>query len=51
LALKHSNLPGVTGYFTVGPRHFLVMEYIEGLTLDEYLARNNAPFSEARVSG
>ena len=50
LALKHSNLPGVTGYFTVGPRHFLVMEYIEGLTLDEYLARNNAPFSEARVS-
>lgn len=48
-ALKHPNLPGVTGYFTVGPRHFLVMEYIEGLTLDEYLARNNAPFPEARV--
>ena len=50
-ALKHPNLPSVTGYFTVGPRHFLVMEHIEGLTLDEYLARNNAPFSEARVLG
>jgi len=48
-SLKHPNLPSVTGYFTEGPRHFLVMEYIEGLTLDEYLARNNAPFSEERV--
>jgi serine/threonine protein kinase len=50
-SLKHPNLPSVTGYFTEGPRHFLVMEYIEGMTLDEYLSRNNAPFSEARVLG
>lgn len=49
--LKHPNLPSVSGYFAEGPRHFLVMEYIEGLTLDEYLSRNEAPFSEARVLG
>jgi serine/threonine protein kinase len=50
-SLKHPNLPSVSGYFAEGPRHFLVMEYIEGLTLDEYLSRNDAAFSEARVLG
>ncbi|TMD61673.1 MAG: serine/threonine protein kinase [Chloroflexi bacterium] len=50
-SLKHPNLPSVAGYFAEGPRHFLVMEYIEGLTLDEYLLRNDAPFSEGRVLG
>lgn len=49
--LKHPNLPSVAGYFAEGTRHFLVMEYIEGLTLDEYLLRNDAPFSEGRVLG
>jgi len=49
--LKHINLPSVTGYFTEGARHFLVMEYIEGMTLDEYLEHNNAPFPERRVLG
>jgi serine/threonine protein kinase len=50
-SLKHPNLPSVAGYFAEGMRHFLVMEYIEGLTLDEYLLRNDAPFSEGRVLG
>ncbi len=50
-SLRHPNLPSVAGYFAEGTRHFLVMEYIEGMTLDEYLLRNNAPFSEGRVLG
>jgi serine/threonine protein kinase len=49
--LSHPNLPTFTGRFTEGSRHFLVMEYIDGLTLDEYLESNNGPFSERRVMG
>jgi serine/threonine protein kinase len=49
--LTHPNLPTFWGFFTEGPRHFLVMEYIDGYTLEEYLERNAAPFSERRVLG
>ncbi len=49
--LSHPNLPSFTGRFTEGSRNFLVMEYIDGLTLDEYLESNNGPFSERRVMG
>jgi len=30
-SLRHPNLPSVAGYFAEGTRHFLVMEYIEGM--------------------
>ncbi len=49
--LHHPNLPAFTGRFTEGSRHFLVMEYIDGLTLEDYLERNNGPFPELRVLG
>ncbi len=47
--LSHPNLPTFWGFFTEGSRHFLVMEYIDGFTLEEYLERNAAPFPERRV--
>ncbi len=49
-ALNHPNLPTFTGLFTEGQRYFLVMEYIEGQTL-EHLLEQNGPFSERRVLG
>ena len=38
-ALTHPNLPSIYDYFTENGRWYLVMSYIEGETLDEYLAR------------
>src|SRR6266571_7028225 len=49
--LNHPNLPVFTDFFTEGERHFLVMEYIEGNTLEELLEMNGGPFSEQRVLG
>src|SRR5215471_4817585 len=49
--LNHPNLPVFTDFFTEGARHFLVMEYIDGITLEDMLDRNKGPFSEPRVLG
>ena len=49
-ALNHPNLPTFSGLFTEGLRHFLVMEYIEGQTLEQLLEQKG-PFSERRVLG
>jgi predicted Ser/Thr protein kinase len=49
--LSHPNLPTFMGRFTEGTRHFLVMEYIDGTTLEGYLESNNGPFPERRVLG
>jgi len=49
--LNHPNLPAFTDFFTEGSRHFLVMEYVEGSTLEDLLERNGGPFSERRVLG
>ncbi|GHO44248.1 hypothetical protein KSX_24110 [Ktedonospora formicarum] len=49
--LDHPNLPKFTGFFSENQRHFLVMEYIDGTTLEELLQRNDSPFSERRVLG
>ncbi|MBO0792133.1 MAG: serine/threonine protein kinase [Ktedonobacteraceae bacterium] len=49
--LNHPNLPAFTGFFTENQRYFLVMEYIDGMTLEELLERNGGPFSERRVLG
>src|SRR5260370_29121503 len=50
-SLNHENLPAFTDFFSEGSRHFLVMEYIEGNTLEELLEANKGPFSERRVLG
>ncbi|HYX50496.1 MAG TPA: protein kinase [Ktedonobacteraceae bacterium] len=49
--LNHPNLPAFTDFFTEGARHFLVMEFIDGSTLEDLLERNKGPFSEPRVLG
>ncbi len=49
--LNHPNLPAFTDFFTEDSRHFLVMEYIDGSTLEDLLERNGGPFSERRVLG
>jgi serine/threonine protein kinase len=50
--LNHPNLPAFTGFFSEGQRYYMVMEYVDGYTLEELLERNNnSPFSERRVLG
>jgi serine/threonine protein kinase len=49
--LDHPNLPAFNGFFLENQRYFLVMEYIDGMTLEELLDRNRGPFSERRVLG
>ena len=49
--LNHPNLPAFTDFFTEGTRHFLVMEFIDGSTLEDLLEANHGPFSERRVLG
>ena len=41
VTLNHPNLPDVRSYFTAGGRYYLVMEYVEGTTLQAQLARAN----------
>ena len=51
--LSHPYLPAFTHFFAENQRYFLVMEYIDGATLEELLernvGRNHNPFSEQRV--
>lgn len=35
MSLRHKGLPRVSGHFSEGSRHYLVMEYIEGTTLEQ----------------
>ena len=35
MGLRHKGLPRVSGHFSEGSRHYLVMEYIEGQTLEQ----------------
>ncbi|GHO93496.1 hypothetical protein KSF_035440 [Reticulibacter mediterranei] len=49
--LNHPNLPTFYGFFSENQRHFLVMEFIDGRTLEDLLEQNRGPFSERRVLG
>jgi eukaryotic-like serine/threonine-protein kinase len=48
-SLHHPNLPRVTDYFTEGNLHYLVMDYIEGQTLQELVQANPNGLEEAQV--
>jgi len=49
-SLNHAHLPKVTDFFTEGGRYYLVMDFIQGQTLEEMLAaRGQQPFPEATV--
>jgi serine/threonine protein kinase len=49
--LRHSNLPRVNDYFAFSDQEFLVMDYIEGQSLDELLALHPDGLEEAMVLG
>lgn len=48
-SLNHPSLPRVTNFFTEGSRYYLVMDYVEGETLEELLEGNHMPLPEAQV--
>ena len=47
--LNHPNLPKVIDAFTEGGKHYLVMEFIPGQTLQGWLEKRTQPFSEGEV--
>jgi serine/threonine protein kinase len=47
--LSHPNLPSFTNFFSEGQRYFLVMEYLDGCTLEDLLEAQGSPFPERRV--
>jgi serine/threonine protein kinase/ABC-type branched-subunit amino acid transport system substrate-binding protein len=49
--LKHPNLPNVSNVFEEGGKAYLVMDFIEGKTLDEIQEAQNAPLDERQVMG
>jgi serine/threonine protein kinase len=48
-ALNHANLPQVTDYFTEGGNQYLVMEYVQGQTLEKKLEAARGPLPEPVV--
>ena len=50
--LQHPNLPQVADFFEDGDsgRHYLVMDFIEGQTLEELLLRQGSPFPETVIN-
>src|SRR5512139_220436 len=48
-ALHHPNLPRVTDYFIDNDLHYLVMDYIEGQSLQDMLVANKQGFAEDLV--
>ncbi len=49
--LKHPNLPNVSDVFEEGGKAYLVMEFIEGKTLEEVLEEEQQPLDEGLVMG
>lgn len=47
--LDHPNLPRVTDFLSEGGRHYLVMDFIEGQTLENLLSGQAPPFAEGEV--
>jgi serine/threonine-protein kinase len=48
-SFKHPGIPEVYDRFTEANRHYLVMEYINGVDLEQRLLDNGGPFSEKEV--
>jgi serine/threonine protein kinase/predicted amidophosphoribosyltransferase len=47
--LEHPNLVRVSDLFREGDRHYMVMEFVDGQTLERMLERCTQPFPEERV--
>ena len=48
-SLDHTNLPRVSDYFTEGGKHYLVMDYVDGETLEDILNRTPGFLLEGQV--
>ena len=48
-SLDHPNLPRVSDYFTQGGKHYLVMDYVDGQTLEDITNRTPGFFLESQV--
>jgi serine/threonine protein kinase len=47
--LHHDGIPEVYDRFSEGNRHYLVMEYIQGVDLEQKIEQSEAPFDERTV--
>ena len=47
--LRHPNLPRVWDFFEEAGRYYIVMDYIQGETLDGVMRANRGPLPEAQV--
>ena len=47
--LDHPNLPKVTDFFTENNKHYIVMEFVQGETLEDSLNRQGQPVAEAQA--
>ena len=47
--LDHQNLPVVSDFFSEGGKHYLVMEFIDGETLEDKLFASSGFFDEVQV--
>ena len=47
--LDHPNIPKVSDFFTEGGKHYIIMEFVQGETLEDRLARQGTPCSEQEV--
>ncbi|MGV8118830.1 MAG: protein kinase [Candidatus Xenobiia bacterium LiM19] len=47
--LSHPDLPGIRDYFSVGSSHYIVMDYIDGETLEDKLKEGSEPFTWQEV--
>lgn len=47
--LEHAGLPRVVDFFEEAGRHYLIMDYIQGKTLERVLRESNQPFEEEQA--
>jgi serine/threonine protein kinase len=50
-SLHHDGIPEVYDRFSEGNRHYLVMEYIQGIDLEQRIEQSDEPFDEKLVLG
>jgi outer membrane protein assembly factor BamB/tRNA A-37 threonylcarbamoyl transferase component Bud32 len=49
-SLSHPSIPKIFDYFTEGQRSYLIMEFVEGETLEDLLEAHSQPFSQEEVA-
>ncbi|MEW6731844.1 MAG: serine/threonine-protein kinase [Acidobacteriota bacterium] len=47
--LRHNGIPTLHAYFVLDERHYLVQEYIDGVSLADEMTRRNGPLEEFEV--